>query len=282
VVVIVNGDGGSRTTFTGASPVAGFGTTTVYGDMIISNALNVVGTLDIVTFNGSNVLGNVTVFNGSGDTLTTVNNSTLGSHLVTAPFVPVIGGPTVILNDSGFDQFTMTQSSVPWGLSINNDVAAGNTSLWGSATTITDSQIGTSPFGPDIPGFPNTGLVLLGDSGQDVFNLSGSQVGGTLSLSLFSGNNSVNVTNSSSMAGLHLVTLGGNDSVLIDDSSILVAVFMRLGAGADSLLVTNVDPATQWPSALLGSIDIDGELGVDTTNVSALALGAIGFEIFVP
>jgi hypothetical protein len=29
-------------------------------------------------------------------------------------------------------------------------------------------------------------------------------------------------------------------------------------------------------------IDIDGGTGVDTTNLSALALGALGFEIFVP
>lgn len=55
-----------------------------------------------------------------------------------------------------------------------------------------------------------------------------------------------------------------------------------MGSGADRFIVTNVNPATQWPSALLGMIDINGELGVDTTNLSALALGALGFEIFVP
>jgi hypothetical protein len=78
-----------------------------------------------------------------------------------------------------------------------------------------------------------------------------------------------------------LVTGSGNDLVLVDNSSISVAVYVRLGSGADQFFVRNVNPSTQWPSALLGSIDIDGETGVDSTNLSALALGALGFEIFV-
>ncbi len=280
VVVISNAGGGSRTTFTGASAVAGFGTTTVYGDLFVSNAANVPGTLDLVTFNGSNVLGDVLVSNGSGDTSVTVTNSTLGSHLVAPPFSPVIGSPLMVLNDAGFDQFTMTQSSAPWGLMIDNDVS-GNNDVWGSATQITGSHIGTGPYGPDISGFPNAALVLLGDNGRDLVNVSGTTLGGTLQLELFAGNNEVNLTNRSLMAGLSLVTLGGNDTVLIDDSTISVVVYVRLGFGADRFIVTNVDPATEWPSALLGSIDIDGEFGVDTTNLSALALGALGFEIFV-
>lgn len=282
VVSISNGDGGSRTTFTGASAVAGFGTTTVYGDLIISNAVNVVGTLDIVTFNGSNVLGDVVITNGVGDTNVVVTDSTLGSHLVASPFAPVIGGPVIVSNDAGFDQFSMTQSTAPWGLSINNDVAAAGASVWGSQTTITGSNIGTSPFGPSIPGFPNAALVLMADSGRDVTNVASTKLGGILDLRLFAGNNDVNLTAASSMAAFRLTTLGGNDSVLIDDATIQVAVEIHLGSGADSLIVRNVDPSTEWPSALLGSIDISGELGVDTTNLSALTLGALGFEIFVP
>ncbi len=279
VLIISNAGGGSRTTFTGASAVAGFGTTTVYGDMIISNATNVPGTLDMVTFNGSNVLGDVLVANGDGDTSVTVNNSTLGSHLVTTS--PVIGGPMIVYNDAGFDQFAMTQSSAPWGLLIDNDVAAANSSVWGSVTQITASHIGTSPFCPGIPGFPGTAMVLRGDNGRDLVNISGTHFGGILDLELFAGNNEVNLTSQSSMVGLNLVTLGGNDSVLIDNSTIQVVVYVRLGFGADRFIVTNVDPATEWPSALLGSIDINAEFGVDTTNLSALALGALGFEIFV-
>ena len=279
-VVIDNGPGGSRTTFTGASAVAGFGTTTVYGDLLIRNGTNVPGTMDTVTFNGSNVLGDVVNVNGDGNTSVTVTDSTLGSHLVAPPLSPVIGGPVEILNDAGYDQFLMTNSSAPWGIKINNDVT-GNEDVWGSATNIFESEIGTNPFCLDIPGFPNAALVLLGDNGADVVNVGATTLGGTLHLNLNAGNNDVNITNGSVMPSLRLRTLGGNDDVLIDDSTIQIAIQVRLGTGADSFLVTNVDPATQWPSALLGLIDIDGELGVDTTNISALALGALGFEIFV-
>ena len=281
VVVIDNGYGGSRTTFTGASAEAGFGTTTVYGDLLISNGDNLPGTLDTVTFNGSNVLGNVGISNASGNTSVTVNNSTLGSHLVASPFSPVIGGSLQIENDAGFDQFSMTDSTVPWGILINNDVS-GNNDAWGSATNITGSRIGTAPFGPDIFGFPGAAMVLLGDNGRDVVNVSSTVLGGTLDLRLYNGNNEANLTNSSSMAALSFITGSGNDTLLVDNSSISVAVYVRLGSGADQFFVRNVNPSTQWPSALLGSIDIDGETGVDTTNLSALPLGALGFEIFVP
>jgi hypothetical protein len=281
VILISNAAGGSSTRFTGSGAPAGFGTTTVYGDLLIYNGTNLPGTVDTVTFNGSNVLGDVEIYNGDGNTSVTVTNSTLGSHLVASPFSPEIGSPLMILNDSGFDKFTMTGSQAPWGVLINNDTS-GNNDVWGSATDITDSHIGTAPFGPDIQGFPNAALVLLGDNGRDVVNISGTRFGGTVDLRLFAGNNDLNVLNSSLMPALSFVTLGGNDTVLIDNSTIQVAIYVRLGSGADRFIVTNVNPATQWPSALLGMIDINGELGVDTTNLSALALGALGFEIFVP
>ena len=281
VIIIDNGEGASRTTFTGAGAEAGFGTTTVYGHLTITNGTNLPGTLNTVTFNGSNVLGVVNIDNGDGNTSVNVNNSTLGSHLVAPPFAPVLGGSLQILNDAGFDQFSMTNSSAPWGVLINNDVT-GNNDVWGSATNIGGSEIGTAPFGPSIAGFPGAALVILGDNGHDVVNISTTVIGGTLYLELFDGNNALNLTNGSSINALRLVTGGGNDSVLIDNSRISVAVYVRLGSGADQFFVRNVDPATQWPSALLGLIDIDGGPGVDTTNLSALALGALGFEIFVP
>lgn len=280
VITISNGDGGSVTTFTGASAVAGFGTTTVYGDLSISNSTNIVGTLDSVTFISSNVLGDVDISNGIGDTTVVVTNSTLGSHLVAPPFSPVIGSPLTIFNAAGFDQFSMTGSQAPWGLYINNDL--GGPTNWGSQTSLTNSQVGNSPFGPDIPGFPNAAMVLLGDTARDTFTANNTQFGGVLDLRLFAGNNDVNLSAASRMAAFRLATLGGNDSVLIDDTTIQVAVEIDLGAGADRLIVTNVTPDTEWPSALLGSIAINGGIGVDTTNLSALALGALGFEIFVP
>lgn len=281
VVLISNAAGGSRTTFTGSGAAAGFGTTTVYGEMMIYNGTNLPGTLDTVTFNGSNVLGDVLIMNDDGNTSVTVTNSTLGSHLVAPPFSPVIGSPLLIANGAGFDQFSMTNSSAPWGVGIDNDFGF-NGDVWGSVTQITNSQIGTAPFGPAIPGFPNVAFGMRGDNGRDVVNISGTTVDGILGLELYAGNNEVNLTSQTRMDALYVVTLGGNDTLLIDDSAILVSVYVRLGSGADTFFVRNVDPATEWPSALLGSIDINGEIGVDTTNLSALALGALGFENFVP
>jgi len=57
---------------------------------------------------------------------------------------------------------------------------------------------------------------------------------------------------------------------------------VALGNGADSFRVTNVvltDP-TQWPSPLLGSVSIDGQGGVDSTNLSSLV--PLNFEVLVP
>jgi hypothetical protein len=51
IYVIVNGAGGSRTTFTGANDIAGPGTTTVYGRVEVSNGVALPGQLNIVTLN---------------------------------------------------------------------------------------------------------------------------------------------------------------------------------------------------------------------------------------
>jgi hypothetical protein len=119
---------------------------------LIYNGDNLPGTLDTVTFNGSNVLGNVGIDNADGNTSVTVNNSTLGSHLVASPFSPVIGGSLQIENDAGFDQFSMTDSTVPWGILINNDVS-GNNDVWGSATNIAGSHRNGAlrPFDRRVP-----------------------------------------------------------------------------------------------------------------------------------
>lgn len=281
IVIINNGGGGSRTTFTGASAVAGPGTTTVYGDLQITNGTNVVGFFDVVTFNGSNVLGDVLLDNADGDTETIVTNSNLGSHLVPAVGGGLLGGPTVVRNMTGYDKFTMTDSTVPWGLLIDNDFGNGS-SLWGSTTTITNSRIGTNPYCPALP-TPGDALQILGDNARDVVNLNGTTLGGRLNLgSLFNGNNELNITNASSMSGIFLVTGTGNDKVLIDNSSILVDVFIFLSDGADRLEIRGVDPTTEWPSALLGTIFMNGGLGVDTTNLDAIAMGALSFELWIP
>lgn len=279
VVLIDNGDGGSQTTFTGASAIAGFGTTTVYGTLQIDNGLNLPGFIDLVTFDGTNVLGPVNVSNGDGNASTGVTNSTLGSHLaLTAANVPLIGGPLVVHNQAGFDDFTMTGSTLPWGLSIDNDFAVP-TSNWGSSTQISQSFVGTGPYGPRI-GSAGDAMSLEGDNGRDLVNIVGTTLGGRLSLQLFAGNNELNVTNNSVMTGLYFVALAGNDKILIDKSRILVDVYVRMGNGADEFYLRNVTLATDWPSSLLGTVSVDGELGVDRTNLSSLI--PVGFELLVP
>lgn len=276
IVEIQNDGGGSRISFTGASQIAGPGTTTVYGALKIQNGLNLPGTLDMLTFNQTNILGWVDVTNFDGDTETMVLQSVLGSHLT--PNGP--GGSTSIFNGAGYDEFTMTKSEVPWGLLINNDFINQGQSTWGSSSQFTESKIGTRLFGPTLP-TPGDALQILGDQGADKVNLNATVLGGTLNLgNLFNGNNQLQVSNGSSMAALNYIGGIGNDTVVIDDSNISVSVEIRLNAGADTLRITNIDPANQWPSPLLGASVLDGGLGVDTANLDALTLGALNFEIF--
>ncbi len=274
LISINNGAGGSRTTFTGASDVAGPGTTTVYGDVLIDNGLNSPTKLDIVTFNTVNVLGSVTVNNSDGTTQTMVLSSTLGSHLA-----PNLGGPLTINNGSGHDQLTITGTNLPYGLVVDNDVVAGGASNFGSTTAITTSRIGSHPNGPMLPGTKDV-LIFSGDNGNDTFALNAAVLGGGLNLTnLFNGSNEIQIINQSIVPSLVIVGGAENDRVILNDSSFLISVDIRLNAGSDTLQVIDVDPATEWPSPLLGRLVLDGGLGMDFSNLDALTLGAIGFEV---
>jgi hypothetical protein len=184
-----------------------------------------------------------------------------------------------VLNDAGYDQLQMTNSTVPWGLIVNDDVAASNASTWGSATTLTGSHIGTTAYCPLV--MAGDSLRFLGDNGRDVVNLNNTTLGRTLNLQLFNGNNEADITNGSVMSSLYLVAGSGNDTVLIDNSAINVSVSIQLNAGADQLTIKK-GVNFSWPNPLLGSIAIDGGIGVDTTNVDAIVAGALGFEVIVP
>jgi hypothetical protein len=266
IVSINNGAGGSRTSFTGASNVAGPGTTTVYGDVSIDNAVNIAGTLDIVTFNRVNILGNVDVDNGHGTTQTVITDSTLGSYLK-----PTLSGPVTVTNGTGVDEFSMTNSQAPFGLFIDN--GTGN---WGSKTDIRDSRIG------ELLGSTVTGLEIETDDGNDTINLNGVTIVGLVDFdSIGNGTNQISIINRSSLQYLEIDGGVENDFVTINDSTIRISVDIRLGAGADKLELLNIDPATEWPSPLLGMIVLDGGLGVDTINVSPLTIGALQFELFV-
>jgi hypothetical protein len=279
VVLIDNGNGGSRTTFTGANQVAGPGTTTIYGQVHILNDDNVPGTLDIITFNSVNVLGSVLVENNDGDTQTVVINSTLGSDFV--PPVVGTGGSFEVANDAGFDMFEMTDSLVPWGLHIDNDQAAAGGSTWGSDTQINTSTILTHPPGSDLVD-PLDAFRFFGDDGADVINLLETTLGGRLHATLYDGNNNVSMLGSS-MGGLDLTSGVGNDTITIDDTTIVAHVYMFLDAGADTLSIHNMSYATQWPNPLLSIVDIDADFGVDTfSGVVPPNDTFAGFDIFIP
>jgi hypothetical protein len=284
IVLIANGNGGSQTTFTGASAVAGPGTTTVYGGLEVENGTALPMQPQIVTFNSVNVLGTTLIKNANSYTTTIVQNSTLGSQLIDNP--PGAGGPLEVENSVGFDSFSMTQSTLPWGLFIDNNQTESDN--FGSLTQINQSTVGANLVGgvnddSDLP--PGAAFVLVGDNGADVVNLNGSMFAAGVTLSLLDGANRVTITNGSTMHSLAIQTGSGQDNVQIANSTISVAITISLGSGGDTMDFENENFATQLPSLLLGSIDIDGDGGVDTL-ISSSAHGdtgslvdAIDFEI---
>jgi hypothetical protein len=279
VVYIYHGEGGSRTTFTGANQVAGPGTTTIYGRLEVENTDNLPGTLDMLTFNSVNVLGAVTVQNGDGDTETITMNSTLGSDFV--PPLVGTGGSFRVYNDAGYDMFDMTDSLVPWGLKINNDRAAAGNSTWGSSTQITGSTIVTHPPGSALSN-PDDAFQFRGDDGADVVNLIETTLGGIFDARMFDGNNHVTLLGAV-IAGIDLVTGVGNDTLDIDDTQIIAYIDIFLDAGADELSIHNMNYATQWPNPLLAFVEIDADFGVDTfSGVVPPADLFAGFDLFVP
>ncbi|MEZ6087902.1 MAG: hypothetical protein R3C05_07745 [Pirellulaceae bacterium] len=266
IVSIDNGDGGSRTTFTGASNVAGSGTTTIYGDVNINNGDNIFGIMDVVTFNQVNVLGEVDVDNNDGMSQVLVDGSDIGSHRAAG-----LGGKLEVQNGIGIDRFEMNDSNAQYGVEIDN-----GTGVWGSDTSISGGSIGTHA---SVAG---TALEIINDNGNDVVNISGTTFGAGVDLdSMGNGMNAITISDDASMP--MLVIRGGNedDDVTINNSTITDDVDIQLGLGQDSLIIIDVDPSTQWPSALLGSIVLDGGDGVDESNLNALALGALDFELIV-
>ncbi len=255
--------GGSRTTFAGNS--------TVWGAVTIANGRNLPGTLDIVTFNQAQVVGFVAINNFRGSTETFVINSQLGTHMA-----PGIGGPLTVFNDDGFDAFLMQQSQVQWGVAINNDVAAGGTSTWGSSTGIHGSSIGTHFLAP-------FGLIVSGDNGADTITINPTTIGSVVGLTLGNGNNDIALIDTT-MSALTLFTGTGNDSVLIENCVIPVAVIIFLDGGADTVEIRR---GSILPDPAFGILIIDGGLGLDRfgrdSSVSPLVIPMlISFEVIIP
>ncbi len=272
-VDIDNGDGGSRTTFTGASQV--------YGSVEIDNGDTVPLAMDISTFNNAEVLGSVTISNGDGDTQTSVQNSRLGTHSTE-------GGPLEIYNDEGRDIFSMSDSEILWGLLIQNDAAAGGTSTSGSETHIlAGSFIGElSDIALSIPpAVLGDAMYIEGDDGDDLVNISGNpgtrnEIFGELRMVLYDARNEVNITHAR-MDSLHYDPgdVGGahQDIMLISATAIANEIDVRLGGLNDTFRVIN---GSTLP--MLSAINVDGGDGWDRfhrdTDVTPSSLGEDNFE----
>jgi len=263
-VVVVNGDGGGKSIFTGA--------TTVYGGLTIVNGDSLPGQTETVSFNGTNVLGPTNIADGTGaahfsNTRLIVTNSNLGTKLAT------VAGPTpapvIVQNNAGFDSLNMSGSQLPWGLAVNNDLNAAGASNWGSTTSITSSSIGTRIGGPSLP-VAGDALQIIGDNGPDVVNVATSTIGGELDLgALRGGNNSVTL-DSNTMGSLVVVTGAGNDFLKIAGGVIQQSIFVNLGGGQDTMQLrhgtTPINGSTipVMPDPLLGALFVEGGTGVDT------------------
>lgn len=274
IVLISNGDGPTMTVFTGSSKVYGPGTTTIYGNLDIVNDTNVQGTVDVTTFNQVNVFGEVTITNGAGNTETRVLSSELYSDLIPGP----AGAGVTVTNDAGFDSFEAIDATLPWGLYIDNDAAAGGASTYGSRTRIVDSEINTARgiAGP-------SGLELRGDAGADVVTIDPTIIRGTLDLRLFAGQNSTTIENNTVIDQFIYVGGNGTDQVTLSDSRITSNIDIQLGDGADVMTIVDIDPATDLPPAV-GNIMIDGEGNPADrleTDFGPLLGTILGFEFFV-
>jgi hypothetical protein len=259
--------------------------------------------VNMVTFNAMNVLGATKINNADSDTSTTVLGSTLGSQVVNP-----LGGQMVVTNNLGFDSFSMgantagQNTTVPWGLYINNDAGAGGSSASGSQTTIAAASIGTLAGG--LPGGngldPGVAFKVCDDQGSVNTLKVGADPGATGAQATakavtFGGGVVVRGSNggddditigSSTMAALTINTSSGSDTIRIDNSKISNSIAINTGSGEhDHVIISNTNYATQWPNPMLGTITIaDGGGGSDeltqTSDVGAIPTAPTGFEVF--
>jgi hypothetical protein len=243
ITTINNGPGGSRVTFTTTDPNVG---NTVYGALNILNGANPIGVPglmqldDFVSFNNTNVWGAVLVNNdvvGGGDTRVAVlDNSMLGSNINT-------GGPLLVINGAGSDNFQMDSSMAYFGVSIMHGLPG---QYFGSTTTINNSEIGTVPIAcTPSGGCATIGLTIQGDDGNDNVDITDSTIEGPVVINLLDGLlQSIDLLRNSPLQQLQIVTLGGLDTVTIEGTDtvdqVLVQPIITLGAGNDTLTLDNV------------------------------------------
>ncbi len=196
--VVINGDGGSRTTFTSENGLGNH----FYGDLDVINGVNPVGVqaYDTVIFNHTDVHQSTTVDNMDGDSMVVVMDKTVLGSSTTFETTGKRGfnsaGKVTVLNDHGVDEFMMKDSAAPYGLIIDNAVSMNkgdddgddsgrraiaeayghpkvieSVHMYGSRADIIDSEIGTSLKS-------DGGFYFWGDDKADVINVTNSWIGG--------------------------------------------------------------------------------------------------------
>ncbi|WP_417748224.1 hypothetical protein [Rosistilla oblonga] len=309
VVSIVNGDGSSLTSFTSANdpdttgflPTGTLARPTIFGGINIVNgdqlppglivapptaggatptSLSVA--VDIVVFNQADVLGHLDIENFDGHTETVIVDSNIGTDTKARDtVVPVNGGygdAVEIANGDGFDLFLSQNSTMQYGLSLNN-----GTGSWGSHTDIRDSEIGgrdTGSLGVDAS------IIFIGDDGDDVFNVSdsagGSTFDGMVMLTFGDGEDSVQFMGATSQIEIDMLDIdfgAGDDMLFMENAEVKSMVRVLFLTGVDTLeLRTDVD----FPGGLLGTILVDGGAGADFYHVDNVLIPFINFDIFIP
>ncbi|QDV70330.1 hypothetical protein Poly24_40510 [Rosistilla carotiformis] len=309
VVSITNGNGSSLTSFTSANdpdttgflPTGTLSRPTIYGGINIVNgdqlppglivapptaggatpsSLSVA--VDIVVFNQADVLGHLDIENFDGHTETVIVDSNIGTdNKARDTVVPINGGygdAVTIANGNGFDLFLSQNSTMQYGLSLNN--GTGN---WGSQTDIRDSEIGgrdTGSLGVDAA------IFFVGDNGDDVFNVSdttsGSTFDGMVILEFNNGEDHVQFMGVASQLELDMLDINfgaGDDLLYMENVEVKSMVKVLFLAGTDTLeLRDNVD----FPPGLLGTIEIDGGAGADFYHVDNVMIPFINFDTLIP
>ncbi len=288
---IVNGDGGSRTTFTSES---GLGNV-FYGNLHVINGTNLVGVqvYDTVIFNKTEVLKSTKIDNMDGDSMVVVmDGSVLGSSTTLATMDMATGkftdaGKLVVHNSAGIDEFMMKDSKAPFGVVIENGgqgyaehsdgdpIVVAPMQFYGSRTDVINSQIGTNLKS-------DGGLIVRGDDKDDVVNVTDSWIGGLrgIDIDTYHGNDQVWLfLKDHAVAMVSINTGNGMDLVRLEEVLVTNETMIDLGsAGLDRLELVKAT-RLQGSAELLGG---SGEMDqfIQDIDVVMENLWFDGFEIF--
>lgn len=240
-LIINNGDGRSMidissTTDTGDSTV-------VHGGVKINNGEG----FDTILFAGVETRGGVVISNGDGDAA--------GGAMVIIDQASVIGSDQidgsglVLTNGTRRDMLSITDSSLPNGMLVDNSVSddAGND------LGISGATIGGNPL-------YGTALQVINGRGNDNMTIASSTLNGLVDLGLAAGNDDVNISDTTVNGVLNIGNTGfvavigarftddlpgfaeadataglGRDTVVLDNVSVLGGTFIALGQDSDTL-----------------------------------------------